>query len=201
MDESPREMQLLLIFLYCSNQEDLFDAIGACGSASIYATGPKSSMRNATHDSDHRSVYYGALLMFNAKLFALADKFDVPLLRRMAATAFRLNFRHMTTDMGSELSLCYLAVVYNSTPGCIRDLRDVVKTNLTFAEIRTWVDSADFKRLVINNESFAVDMMDMMAADVLAIRDDWDCLSHRRRLNDGSGSGDGGLGDDSDMET
>jgi len=81
---------------------------------------------------------------------------------------------------GWTLRVLFPAVikVYTQTPDSVRGLRDTVKAALHKSPFHHWFEEELFDELLKESDSFARDVMKILAGPVLAKRRDWSCLSH-----------------------
>lgn len=138
----------------------------------MYTTGLNSAfyMDELSHDarSPQNRLLFAEPLYIAASMYAIADKYDIPLLKQKAAKAFKLWLSIITRPPRIDDMRCRIKTitwiipyVYASTPDTDRGLRD----KLVESTIRHWEDFdqyAEFQDVLAANPGFICDVMRRM---------------------------------------
>lgn len=109
-------------------------------------------------------------LILDAKMYALADKYDLPVLKKQIKRAFDelLNSAKYKTAFASSRLYCKVMAgiarfVYESTPESDRGLRDIVKEYTTGR--RTLFADKDFQKCILETQGYMVDVIQSLFED------------------------------------
>ena len=96
----------------------------------------------------------GFRLMNNVRVYAIADKYDIPGLKEKAITKFKKLARvHLLMEFP-----CIICEIYDNTPANDRGLRDVM-TDICAQNVRKIFDRADWSAVVQMRVEFTFDLL------------------------------------------
>jgi len=195
-EEDPSLVKLLLVYAYSGNYKALFptnrcrhskvdiDERGGFCPTTYFLNADGAPMSYPAHrqgeicfGNDHIPTHAKTLVQ-HAELFAMGDRYDIKALMEAASAAFRSDFELMAGGLDFKILFPSVIKVYTQTPDSVRGLRDTVKAALRKSPFHHWLKEELFDELLKESDSFACDIVKILAGPVLAKRRDWSCLSH-----------------------
>lgn len=136
-----------------------------------YASRPKTEEYSRHPEQDFEwDTFCAKTLCIEVEMYAIADKYAIPLLKEKAAKKFQVclamftvpsKFPHVPQAVTINHVIKVIPIVYSSTPDTDRRLRDMV---VKYA-IKFWDDieqCTDIQELILANPSFIADVLRKM---------------------------------------
>ncbi|KPM39352.1 hypothetical protein AK830_g7204 [Neonectria ditissima] len=111
---------------------------------------------------DYTNVYSTSTMVYDAQVYQIADKYDVPALKAHAQKKFGLA---ITTSWSMDDFPLAITVVYESTPSADRGLRDLV-VEISRKNIDQLVGRDSFSELLRKTPDFAADLIPFLCGQL-----------------------------------